>query len=356
LNRPLTTLILIASAGLFSPGLRAFNVGFNQAWWNNSYSSQWIDGSYPPSEVRRVLDLTKNAGSRTLRVWLFEGQDPQSLLWKDGKVSGLHPDFLKNFEDFIIAARERGIQIYPTLFDGNILRTLQKGPFRDRWWNLLNNKYGARQAFEKKALEPLVKLLSREDIRPSVFGLDIMNEIDAAVSGAEFDKDWASANELVCALRGVVRAKRGRSSAVPVTASIGWPMIPFYSRGAANLILDPNPHPSCVDYWDIHFYNNEGSIPNCEKIAKVSRDYKKKIYLGEFGQLSKAYSDDLQVKTVTNFIRNAKACGFAGALAWRLADNRAGNNPEARLSFEAFGKMRPAYDVIRNWNHSAQGR
>jgi endo-1,4-beta-mannosidase len=133
-------------------------------------------------------------------------------------------------------------------------------------------------------------------------------------------------------------------------------MIPFYSRGAANLILDPNPHPSCVDYWDIHFYNNEGSIPNCEKIAQVARSYGKKIYLGEFGQLSKSYSDELQVKTVTNFIRNAKACGFSGALAWRLADIRAGNNPEARLSFEAFGKMRPAYDVIRNWNHSAQGR
>ncbi len=328
----------------------AFNVGFNQAWLKNNYEHQWTGADYSPSETRRILDLTSHAGGETLRLWLFEGQNSTSLIWKAEKVSGLHPDFLKNLEDFIKAARERNIKVYLTLFDGNLLRTLQNGPFRNRWWNILNNKFGARAAFQQNALNPLLEFLYRDDIRPWVFGLDVMNEIDAAVAGWEFEGGWKGANNFVCDFKNRIHSQRQSQLSIPVTASIGWPAIPFYSKGAQNLILDPNPHPSCVDFWDIHFYNNEGKIPNCEKIKQVSKKYKKKIYLGEFGQQSKQFSDSLQLLSTREFIKNAKACGLSGALAWRLSDIRPEANPEARFSYEAYGVTRPAYQWIKEWN------
>jgi hypothetical protein len=80
--------------------------------------------------------------------------------------------------------------------------------------------------------------------------------------------------------------------------------------------------------------------------------YKKKIYLGEFGQLSKSYDDNLQLMVNNNFANNAKRCGFSGALAWRLSDIRPGVNPEARYSYEAFGKPRPAYQFVKTFNEN----
>ena len=85
------------SSAIFASQPEFFNVGFNQAWFNNSFSNQWINPQYDNLETQRVLDLTKNSHSQIIRVWLFEGMNSPSLIWKEGKVAGLHPDFLKNF-------------------------------------------------------------------------------------------------------------------------------------------------------------------------------------------------------------------------------------------------------------------
>lgn len=345
--------VLIVAFFLSGP-LHAFNVGFNQGWFFDRYAHQWSDKSYDAVEARRVLDLSKSAGAQTLRMWLFEGPSSSALIWKSGKVAAISAEFLKNFEDFLRAAKQRNVMIYVTLFDGNTLRSLKTAEDKARWWNLLNNEQGARTAFENNALAPLLAMLYRSDLRASIFGLDVANEIDAAVAGFRFADKWSGANSFTCGIRNYVRSRRGRAPAIPVTASIGWPMIPFYTRGAANLILDPNPHPSCVDFWDIHFYSDQGAIENCASIGKLARRYGKKVYLGEFGQKSKGFSDKLQLSTTQRFLQNAKACGFAGALAWRLSDQRSGYNEEARFSFEAYGKTRPAYEYIRDWNAQPQ--
>ena len=342
---------LILSASVFlGTSAHAFNVGFNQGWFFDRYAHQWSDASYDASEARRVLDLARDAGAKTLRMWLFEGPSSTSLIWKQGMVSGLSLEFVKNFEDFMRAAKQRNVQIYLTLFDGNMLRSLKTEEEKARWWNLLNNKNGGRAAFERNALAPLLAMLYRSDMRSSVFGLDVGNEIDAAVAGSRFDNSWQGANAFTCGIRDFVRSRRGGARAIPVTASIGWPAIPFYTRGAATLILEPNPHESCVDFWDIHFYSDRGTIDNCEKIGELSRRYGKKVYLGEFGQRSKSFSDEVQLGATQKFLQNAKACGFAGALAWRLTDHRPGHNDEARFSFEAHNRTRPAYEYVKRWN------
>ena len=341
--------LILSSAFLLSSSLHAFNVGFNQGWLNDSYAHQWSDRSYDEREAARVLDLAKNAGANTLRMWLFEGPATTSLLWNNGQVSGLSSEFVRNFEHFLRAAKSREIQVYVTLFDANTLKNFATTELRDRWWNLMNNRNGARTSFEKNALTPLLAILYSAEFRATVFGLDVMNEIDAAVAEFRFQNSWTGANQFTCGIRSVVQSKRGSRTAIPVTASIGWPTIPLYHRGAANIILDPNPHYSCVDFWDIHFYSDSGTIENCAKIGQLARNYGKKVYLGEFGQKSKSFDHGLQLRAAQKFVRNAKSCGFSGALAWRLTDARAA---EARFSYEAFGSARPAYHFIRSWNRA----
>lgn len=357
---------------IFSSGSRAadlddksnneFNVGFNQAWLGTYYSGQWqesyVDAEtkknvpvYSAAEADRMLDLTKNAGGKNLRIWLFEGQNSTALKWsKDGKVEGLDPAFLKTFEKFLLQAKAKGIQVYPTLFDANAFNDMPAGPMRDRWWNLMNDKNGGLDAFKKNALEPLFKLLNRPDLRSTISGLDIANEMDAAVNHNRFEKGWEGANKLICNIRSQLHEAKGSGKPIPVTASIGWPMIPLVNRAAADVLLDPNPHPNCVDFWDLHLYNNGGTIPNCAAIKAFVKKYQKKIYLGEFGQFSGAYDDKLQKSNAESFIANAKRCGFSGALAWRLSDVRPGYNPEARYSYEGNGGLRPAYEVIKSAN------
>jgi hypothetical protein len=328
----------------------AFNVGFNQGWINTSYEYQWSDKVYDADEVKRLLDLTKGANAKTIRMWLFEGVNSTALVWKDGKVASVNAEFLKNFEDFLREAKKRDIQVYPTFFAPEAVTKSSDQSIKNRWWNLFNNKYGGLEAFQE-AINPVLAMMYSPEYRSSIFGIDLANEIDVALIKKYFENDWYGANKFICSLRNHIRSATPEGEeAIPVTASLGWPYIPLTSRGAENIILDPNPHPNCVDFWDIHVYDNGGEINNCEKIKELVNKHNKKIYLGEFGQFSKSYDDKLQLSTTENFIANAKRCGFSGALAWRLSDIRSGNNNEARYSYESFGKTRAAYQFVKNSN------
>jgi hypothetical protein len=89
-------------------------------------------------------------------------------------------------------------------------------------------------------------------------------------------------------------------------------------------------------------------------LKSYSKLEKKKLILGEFGQgyFTSRFSNSLQWNNTKAYIKNAQYCGFSEAFAWRLSDVRKGANPEARYSFTAFGKMRPAYYLIQKHNRT----
>jgi hypothetical protein len=322
------------------------NVGFNQAWLKNNFGHQWTSPSYDQNEVNRMFDLAQKARSKTVRIWLFEGIDSTALIWKDGKVVGLHPDFIKNFEAFLKEAKKRNLNIYPTLFTPEPLKDTNVKEIRDRWWNLYNNKFNSMDSFKENALVPLMKIIQQESTSNVVNAIDVANEIDSGVIFNKFEGGWAGANKFICSLRSVI-------SPIPVTASVGWGRnyLKGY-EGAENTILKPNPSQDCVDFWDIHIYRDNGEIKNCEEIKLLAEKYQKKIILGEFGQTANRFDDELQKKNTESFIKNAKKCGFSMALAWRLSDVRIGHNPEAKFSYESLvlNQTRPAFDIIRNHN------
>lgn len=322
-----------------------FVTGFNQAWFKDSYSRQWLNGHYEADEARRILDLARDAQTSVVRMWFFEGLDPKGLTRDaSGKFTGVHPELLKNFEQFLHDARERGVRVYVTFFAPLSLSTTNDQSLRKHWLDFLNLRGGVAESFRDHVLPQFLGVIAKPELRSTVFALDLMNEIDHSVGQGLFENAWFGVNAWICKLRSWVK---DRVPDLAVTASIGWPWVPFFTRAAADVLLDPNPHPSCVDFFDLHLYNDTGRIPNCEKIREMATREGKKVYLGEFGQFSGRFSDSLQSHATRGFLQNAKACGFSGALGWRLSDIRPGYNSEARHSFEAFGKTRPAYEVMR---------
>lgn len=322
---------------LLSQPAHAFETGFNQGWIRNSYGTQWGQ-NFDEAEFARTMDLTRAAGGTLLRYWLFEGFVSDAIEWKDGAPERLSPRFLGNLRKVLLLAKRKGVRLNLTLLDGNMGK--MRGPNQQStwwWWNMLNEKHGAREQFRERVWKPLLIVLSDPEMEGAVAQLDLVNEINALVrraSPTRFEGGWHAANRFVCELR------RDRDAVVPgrlpLTASLGWDR-------AADLLLNGSLYPGCVDYFDVHVYDNAGEIPRCTEIVRLARRHGKAVQLGEFGQARSRVSDSIQARATEGFLRNARSCGMSAALAWRLAE------PEgsAYLSFERHGRLRPAYDTFR---------
>lgn len=287
----------------------ALTKGFNQAWMKDLYAHQWLDKYFDKKYAEDLIILNKNAGSEILRMWIYEGQSLKS-----------GPEIINNLRTFLVLARKHEIKISLTFLDGNAFKTVS--PY---WREVFNGS--KTEDFYKKAVLPVYELAS--EFKDTVTQIDLVNEVNALLHFKVFDADVSGMNQFLC------RIKHG--SPVPVTASLGW-------AKAEEQLFSGLVKNACLDFFDVHFYNNEGSIPRCQDFLKLSK--RVFLQLGEFGQISKAFDDDIQAVSTRNFLINAKKCGFKTALAWRLDDTRNGYNPEARFSFLAFGQPRPALDVF----------
>ena len=335
----------------WSPKLtsNSFLTGFNQAWLRNHYGSQWTR-NWDEAEARRMIEACSDNGAKVLRMWLFEGLSFEGVEW-DGDPSksaygysgtrtrptSLSAEKLANIERFLVLAKEKDVAVYLTFFDANIYsqNNPAKTQRKNEWWNVLNDKYGAGTGFRANVLLPILQVCQRH--REAVFAVDLVNEINALVKKDWFENGWAGARLFVSRWRNFIR---GLIADMPVSASFG-------HHDAVDCMLDSRLRADAVDFYDFHLYNNRGSIPDDDDVKELAERLEIPIYLGEFGQKSKAFDDALQSRVLRNFINASKECGLAGAFAWRLSDIRRGHNPEARFSFEAFGRWRPAMEVFR---------
>ncbi len=312
----------------------AFLTGFNQGWIFNRYGSQWVEG-FDINEFRRGMRLTKQANGGIIRYWLFEGYVPSSLILNDNTYVGLNPKFVENLKLVMKVAKEEGVQLNITMFDGNMgTFSAPNENTKNIAWNLLNDKYQVRDDFIKNVYIPLVDLITQSPYRSVVTQFDLANEINALVrraSEVRFENGWPQANQMICQL---YQIKKDRGATFDFTASLGW------GDAVSNVLLGTLAS-QCVDFFDVHIYDSDGEIDSCEAVVAYAHRLGKKIYLGEFGQSNfwKTYSDSTQSNATRNFLYNSHRCGFDGALAWRLTENE----PEAFLAYEKNGVLRPAY-------------
>lgn len=331
------------------PRVGTFVAGFNQAWLGTAYGNGWLRG-FDEAEARRLLAATRTFGGSVLRMWLFEGLTPEGVIWdgdparsawdyagKRTRPTGLDPAKVAAVERFLVLAEEEGVAVYFTFFDGNIYAfdAPHKDRRRDEWWNVLNDDYGAGTGFLTTVVAPLAEVWARHP--SAVFGLDLCNEINALVKNDWFRDGWDGARRFVGRWRAFVR----RRAPIPVTASFG-------HHDAVDRLLDGSLSAGTVDFLDFHAYDDEGRIRREAAVASFVRSSRLPVVLGEFGQKSSAFDSELQSRSTVAFLTRSRRLGLAGALAWRLSDIRPGHNAEARLSFEAFGRWRPAAAAFRS--------
>lgn len=317
------------------------NIGFNQAWLKNNYAHQWIH--YDEVEAQRIIKLTKNAHAKSLRIWLFEGTNSKGINWKNERPLSIQQVFLNNLENFIQQASIHKLKLNITFFDANIIHQKSFPLYKERWINLFNSKSFSNE-FLFNIIHPVLLIFNRYP--NTVTQIDIVNEINALNTPYSntpklFKESWKGLNNFLCHWREFIQDKS--SYKIKVSSSFGWAL-------ATDELLKERLDSRCIDYYDIHLYNDQGSIRRCSELMSLSDKHNIPIQIGEFGQLSKEFSDDVQASVLNSFYKNAKSCGINNLLAWRLSDIRKNSSPEERHSFETKTRLRKAYYKLKSIN------
>lgn len=338
--------VLLLNILFLSTSAFAMKVNFNQAWFKTNYSTQYLDPSFDAAEVERIFRLTKEAGSEELRLWFFESATFPMLVFEDGKINGLKSDFVQNVISTLKLAHKHDLKIYMTLFDAHSYRPDQ---LKRQELKRLKQIYqgNGEQAFIAKALLPLLKKIEEAGLGSVISKIDLINEGDAVVNRLGFQKGWSGFRKMICEWRSAIHTVDAFSK-TPVTISVRLHPLVFLPFD----ILDDAGPLQCADVLDFHSYHDWGKIKSCGRLREYSESGKKKLVLGEFGQsfFNLKFDDRLQTEIIGRYIESAQKCGFSEAFAWRLSDVREGYNKEARYSFFAFDRMRPAYFLIQNHN------
>lgn len=303
------SLVLLASA---LPAQAGPTLGVNQAWIEGSFGRD-LTTDWRPEEWRRVLARSRACGARVVRVWLFEGAPFEGVTWDLHRPTGLVPGFTDHVRGLGAMARQEGLSIYWTLFDGN---WPQHGPSqlaRDQGWNVFNDRYGYGAEFRRVALGPVLEAIMAEP--GSAWGLDLINEVQGSLHGAgAFEQGWTGARRFVREWAAFVKQ---RAPALRVTASAGW-------GSASSDILMGRYDDLGLDFLDLHVYSDAGLGWLCRRAAARCRARGIPLVLGEVGQKSKAVDDALQARVLERFLRHAEEVGALAVLPWRLEDRQAG--------------------------------
>lgn len=336
---------------IYSTISSAINISFNQAWFHNHYAGQYLDNYFDEVEVDRIFHITSLAGSKKLRLWFFESSDFPMIEWQDDKIIGLRPDYIKNVIKTLEIAKKHHVKVYMTFFDAHSYRPDQLNLKKLKKLRSLYQGEGA-QNFLNKVIAPLFKEINRNGLSDTISEIDLGNEFDTVVNRFGFDGGWKGAGKMICSWREFIHNQPGFIN-TPVSLSV---------RLHPLLILPPKLFAkdgpfTCADFYDFHSYSDKSNIHACSVLKKYSSSpSSKRMILGEFGIsfFNHRYDDELHSQNTKDYIKNAQDCGFSEALAWRLSDIRPGHNKEARYSFEAYGKMRPAFEIIRQNNQALE--
>ncbi|MFC1706016.1 hypothetical protein ACFL59_04230 [Planctomycetota bacterium] len=333
----LTVGVSIAATSIAATEARAggpdFTTGYNQAWLEQDYGHD-MTSSFAPQNAERLMQRVRASGGLAVRLWLFEGRKKEGILWQGTRAVGVDPAMLQNVEIIMQAARRHGVKVYWTALSANWV-----WPQKDQWayahYNLLNNKYGCTESFKWNVLLPILdRIMPYSD---SLYGLDLLNEVQAAVKHWQFSKGWKGAQAWI---EDMVDFVHFWAPGLPVTASSG------HSEAVDDLLAER----FCglgLDFYDVHLYNDQGSIPRGWELRALAQRTRTPIVLGEFGQRTETRDDELQRQVTWYFLWRARNYGFTGAFAWRLDDDRDTPGYAAHHSYYIDGRQRPAVWLVR---------
>jgi hypothetical protein len=335
-SRTPTIAVSLASAILAAFASPAFAdgplVGFNQGWLPGKFNTS-LTWEFDEAAWRQVFERTRAAGGSVVRIWLFQGQSAQGVIWDGNDIhrpAGVEPTLLKNVRRLAAIAEEEHVQIYWTAQDANFPLYWDKNQKLDfeRAWNIDTDKYGFGKAFDENVLGPVVDAIME---RPNaVYGLDLLNEAEGMVEKHAFPNGWKGARALIARETAFVHK---RAPGLKVSASAGW-------ATAEDDILSGKFDKLGLDFLDVHVYTDGTTIPKGDCLAAHARAQNVPIVLGEFAQESELLDPITQTKVAQGLLADAARLGFAAALAWQLED------ADQRLTLYDRDTPRPAVAAI----------
>lgn len=316
----------------FQSAWAKMEIGYNEAWFGGNYGTG-LTSSFDYKSIQKTLSDIKSAGGSIVRVWLFENRQGLILARYAPQTQGIEAGMLTNLVSLFNLAKEKNLRVYITLFDGNNMPD-EKGELRDYYYNLLNNKYGEADAFNKNVLTPLLKILNEHwDI---IYGLDLINEIQAPRARTYWG--FYSHDKARLWIRKERDFIKSQSPWLKITASAGW-------ASAAKDISTGFYSDLKLDFYDLHVYDNHGLITGMYDVCERAKKDGVPVILGEFGQFSKTNDDKLQYRSTEGFLKNAKKACFTAALAWRF------DSQENYWGYQRKdGSFRPAVELMRQYS------
>ncbi len=308
-----------------------FIVGYNEAWFGMKYGTG-LTTDFDLAYVNSIFDGIVEAGGHVVRIFLFELLQGITLGPNPPQTQSLSPAMLANVGKVLDAARARGLWVYVTGLQAN---EMSKVPATKTYYkNLMNNTAGEGAAFETNVLGPLLKLLDAH--RENIFGLDVINEIDAARRDGLWGSPFDFSGQRAFTQRTVAFVK-SKSPWIRVTTTVGW-------GGAQHEIIAGQLSGLGLDFYDLHVYSDSGSYSGVTNLCSRAAADGIPIYLGEFGQKSERIDDTLQYNAAATFLSTAKNSCFKGALAWRF---------DSAENWWAFirpdGSFRPAVSLMQTF-------
>lgn len=284
---------------------QSFLIGYNEAWFGQNFGTD-LTSSFDLGYVQQTFDQIVASGGHLVRIWVFEAPQGITLGASPPQTGAVSNELLTNLDTVIHEARKRALWVYVGLLDANTATKVQ-GQLHDYYQNLFTNTSGELDAYHQNALAPVLTVLDKH--QDNVFGIDMVNEIEAAISRGTFSDPVNGPRALMKATRDFIKSK---SPWVKVTSTTGW-------DGSQYDITNGLFSGLGLDFYDLHVYADDGTFPGatalCQKVAQDGVP----IYLGEFGQHSMGSADDtLQYNVTADFLNNVKALCFKGAFAWRF--------------------------------------
>jgi hypothetical protein len=332
----LTTLVLptftVLADGPFLHG-SSFIKGANLPWIDgdfyndiavNPHHPDWGCG-YSPADMNSYLADLHRMGITVVRFWL-NTDDQGCTLDANGYVTGVTIQFWTNLDNAVSLAGSNSISLYLTLSEG-----------RFDW---LTNSAMAN-AYKTNCLIPLIQRYKGDN---RVFGIDLMNEIDAWVADPTMGNpwiasgaSWAQAQAYITNFASAVHSADSNRLVSCSQVYHGWTNLGSW-KGMG------------LDFYDFHEYSDSISLP-----AAASLGLDKPIYIGECGQASDdtTWSDSLQNTCELDALNSASSGGYAGVSIWAYQYPDWTLLPQYCL-LNTNGSWRPVCYTIQSWKAAVQ--
>jgi hypothetical protein len=294
-----------------------FLLGANLAWLDGQYDHDFganqvlgintaaFDDPTHRSNMISYLQDMKAMGIKVVRLWVFEKFE--GLLFDNqGFVTGVDQTLVDNLAELCDLASNYDISFYLCLMDtwGVWRNNLAERTAHIGIINGLITVGNKTISYLNKAVIPL---LSNAKIKNRVFAVDVLNEPE-----------------------GLDREKTMQDNQFPVDTGITWNQLVFFITNCLDIIKsrtglavscgfqdvstvqgDPNGFSDHLDFFDFHRYKDTWDLPDYSALGIA-----KPCIIGECGQETVAWNDNLQLNTLTSFLNNARDRGYWGCFPW----------------------------------------